>query len=130
MKKLKEILLIDDSRGTNSLNERLLKRMEVVDEISIALNGKQALDHLFTKNKNGIYPEPDLILLDINMPVMDGFQFLEEYEKRIKASRIIVMLTTSISESDQNKANNFSSIMSYIFKPLTKEKITELISSL
>ena len=86
MGKLKEILLIDDSKGTNSLNKRLLREMDVAEHISTELNGRLALDYLLSKNEKGNYPSPDIIFLDINMPIMDGYQFLKEF-KSVKKRR-------------------------------------------
>lgn len=133
MKKLKEILLIDDSRGTNSLNKRLLEEMNVVEKIHTASNGKIALEYLQQKNEKGNYPCPNLIFLDINMPVMDGYQFLEAYkkiDKDQKAKNIIIMLTTSIREIDINKAQNYEAVIGYQFKPLTREKVNHILAQI
>ena len=130
MGKLKEILLIDDSKGTNSLNKRLLKEMDVVEHISTALNGRLALDYLLSKNEQGNYPSPDIIFLDINMPIMDGYQFLKEFksiEKEEDFKRIIVTLTTSISKENMEKTMGYSGVKGYQFKPLTKEKVNVVI---
>lgn len=127
---LKEILLVDDSKGTNALNKRLLQQMGVVEKISTALNGQLALDYLTTKGEAGEYPCPDVIFLDINMPVMDGYQFLEAYGQldiEMQSGRIIIMLTSSISELDMNKANNYPIVKGYQFKPLTIEKVKEVV---
>ncbi len=131
MKRLKEILLIDDSRGANALNKRLLGEMDIANNVSVALNGKLAIDYLLTKNEKGEIPSPDLIFLDVNMPVMDGYQFLEEFEKlseEIKSNKVIVMLTTSASEIDMENANRFSMVKGYQLKPLTRKNISELIN--
>ena len=130
MGKLKEILLIDDSKGTNSLNKRLLEEMDVAEHISIALNGRLALDYLLSKNEQGNYPSPDIIFLDINMPIMDGYQFLKEFkriEKEEDLKRIIVTLTTSISKENMEKTMGYSGVKGYQFKPLTKEKVNVVI---
>ena len=130
MGKLKEILLIDDSKGTNSLNKRLLREMDVAQHISTELNGRLALDYLLSKNEKGNYPSPDIIFLDINMPIMDGYQFLKEFkriEKEEDLKRIIVTLTTSISKENMEKTMRYSGVKGYQFKPLTKEKVNVVI---
>jgi CheY-like chemotaxis protein len=75
MIELNEILLIDDSKGANALNKRLLQEMGVGKKITTLLNGQLALEYLVTKDVNGQYPCPDIIFLVINMPVMDGYKF-------------------------------------------------------
>ena len=131
MRQLNEILLIDDSKGANALNQRLIASLGIANTISVALNGKFAIDYLMTKNENGEMPSPELIFLDINMPVMDGFQFLEEFEKlseEIKLNKVIVMLTSSISELDMDRAKEFSAVKGYCIKPLMSKNISEIVN--
>lgn len=130
MKKLNEILLVDDSKGINTLNRRILQEMNVAKTISTALNGKLALDYLTTKDQNNKFPKPDIILLDINMPVMDGYQFLETYkklDKELNLGNIIVMLTTSVDDVDIERSKSCSYVKGYQFKPLTKAKVNEIL---
>ncbi|HYG39394.1 MAG TPA: response regulator [Cytophagales bacterium] len=128
--KFKRILLVDDDQITNFLNENLIKEMNISDYISIANDGQEALDYvklncLGSGNVNGACC--DLILLDLNMPVMDGFEFLEKVsELKIDTSISIVLLTTSSNERDLERAKTFN-IMGYINKPLTEAKIQQAI---
>lgn len=131
MKKIREVLLVDDGRGTNALNKRLLVDMGVVEKVSTVVNGQLALDYLTTKNEDDQYPTPDVIFLDINMPVMDGYQFLNHYndlETVNKSKMSIFMLTTSVSKADMEKATSYSTVKGYQIKPLTKEKINDIIN--
>lgn len=133
MRKLKEILLVDDSEGINDLNHLLLTEMGVVENISTALNGRLALDYLTSIDEEGNHPNPTLILLDINMPVMDGYQFLDAYDKldeEMKADKIIVMLSTSISEIDIEKAKSYGYVKGYHFKPLDENKMRSIIEGI
>lgn len=130
MHKLRHILLVDDDTINNFINEKLLKKLNSADKITVALNGEEAIKFLDNINSDDENDYPDLILLDINMPVMDGFEFLEKYKNLDfpnKQSVIIVMLTTSTNPNDTEKLNK-SGISGYINKPLTEEKITGLIS--
>lgn len=133
MKKLGEILLIDDSRGTNSLNKRLLEEMEIAKKITTSLNGMHAIDYLMQINDEGEFPNPDLILLDINMPIMDGYQFLEKYtelKNHIQINHAIIMLSSSESEIDKEKSNKYKIVKGFQSKPLTKEKVMSTINTL
>lgn len=83
------------------------------------------------KDVSGQFPCPDIIFLDINMPVMDGYQFLEEYEllkPNQKLNKVVVMLTTSTSEFDIVRANINIEVNNYQIKPLTEDKVFEIIN--
>jgi len=128
--KLDCIMIIDDDTTTNYLNKRLIKKMEVADKLVIHKNGKEALEYL-TNPSDENYKRPSLIFLDINMPVMNGFEFLNAYNKLSdgqKASEVVVMLTTSLLEKDQEEAANLG-VKEYLVKPLTQNKIESLISN-
>lgn len=130
-KKLKEILLIDDSKGLLSLSKRLLEEMNVAESITVALNGKVALDYLISKQNEQEASMPELIFLDINMPVMDGYQFLEKYkEEDIACESNIVMLTTSLNEIDKEKTKNYPCVTGYQSKPLKKESVIEILKTI
>lgn len=129
MTKFRKILLVDDDQITNFLNENLLREMNIADDIAIANDGKEALDYIKTNNGASENFCCDLILLDLNMPVMDGFEFLEKLiELKVDTSKVsVVLLTTSSNERDQQRAKNFN-ITGYINKPLTEAKINQVIS--
>lgn len=127
MKKLKSVLLVDDSDATNELTSFHLRRLKLCDEIYVKKNGKEAL--LFLQEKK---ISPDLILLDINMPVMNGFEFLEAYSKlelSSKDSIIIVLLTSSSNPSDISSAQENSWVKGYFQKPLEKATILKIIET-
>ena len=129
MKKLESILLIDDDEITNFINEHLLQEMSVATEILIATNGKEGLDLIQARCQDQ-KSCPDLILLDIKMPVMNGFEFLEEYQNMDVPNRpqtVVVMLTSSSNSKDIEQANQ-SDIATYINKPLTEQKISTIIT--
>jgi CheY-like chemotaxis protein len=132
--KLNCILLVDDDAPTNYLNEEIIRDVDCVDHVQIAETGKEALDYLASRGQfttNGsIYPQPDLIFLDINMPGMDGWEFLQEYEKLPPDQRgkmIIVMLTTSLNPEDELKAKASDGIAGFITKPLTREMVQDIL---
>ena len=126
MEKLSNILLVDDDTTNNFLNELLLKRLEVAERITVAENGNQALDLLAESPEPG---DPALILLDVNMPGLNGIQFLEAYqqlpEARHKAT-VIIMLTTTMDARDLGRLEELH-IAGLVSKPLTKEKVDNIL---
>jgi CheY-like chemotaxis protein len=130
-RKLNSILLIDDDEVTNFYNAHVIKRMEVAEHIHFEINGEEALNYLIHKADHAAdYVRPDLIFLDINMPVMNGFEFLAEYEKLPapdKSHHMIVMLTTSLHEDDLRRAGEFNCVSAYYPKPLDTTSINEII---
>lgn len=128
-KKINCILLIDDDKSTNFLHKIIIEETGVSEKVEAVQSGQEALDYLERK-KEGLYPRPDLIFLDINMPGMNGWEFLEEYEKlddNIKGEIMIMMLTTSINPDDEEKAKNTKFINEFLNKPLTTEALEKII---
>ena len=134
MKHLRGILLVDDNDTSNFLNKRLLNRVNITEHIEVLNNGKQAFDYLEklsqqTNTAKGQEIKPELIFLDINMPVLDGFEFLELYQNLPEDFRqdiLITILSTSNHIQDTSKASNYNAY--YITKPLTIEKIEMLLN--
>ena len=127
---LTSILLVDDDSTTNFLNKLLLTRLGVAEQVLVAENGEQALRTLDQTCRAPVSPTcPRLILLDMNMPVLNGLAFLEAYEQMPLAHRsaiVIVMLTTSLQPVDLAKAQQLP-IAGFLNKPLTKEKVAALL---
>ncbi len=133
-KKLNSILLIEDDEATNFYNQLIIEKADAANHIEITLNGKEAIDYLTNKGKyqknDNAYPKPDLIFVDINMPKMDGWEFLEEYQKLPdiqKGKVVIVMLTTSINPDDQKRSERISIVSGYHKKPLTVQMLNEIL---
>ena len=130
MRKLRGILLVDDNETSNFLNERLLKRMALTDNIIILNNGKQALEYMEELSRQPATLKPELVLLDINMPVLDGFEFLElfnQFDEQFREDILISILSTSNHPQDTGKATRFNA--HYLTKPLTTEKIENLLAA-
>ncbi|MDX5348765.1 MAG: response regulator [Hymenobacteraceae bacterium] len=134
MRKLHGVLLIDDDDTSNFLNDRLLRRMNIAENIRTFKNGKQAFDYLYNvsnhnyEQENHDYFQPELIFLDINMPVMDGFEFLDLYERLnpdFRKNIVMAVLTTSTHPQDTNRVKSYSA--EYMTKPLTPEKVEALL---
>jgi CheY-like chemotaxis protein len=126
MRKLNRILLVDDDDTTNFLHQYLFNNMKLVEHVDVALNGKEALDFIEDYDLESL---PDLILLDINMPYMDGFEFLDKYQQLDNERKVgitLMMLSTSVNPKDIEKSQHYPQQINFIDKPLTKEKITTI----
>lgn len=132
-KSVNTILLIDDDDTTNYLNHRLLARMETAPDIRVVTNGDEAMEYLnkaFSGEKE--YPLPDLIFVDIKMSGMDGFEFLEEYQKvpaEQKENIVMLMLTSSASFYDLEKLKQFPDVRKHYSKPLAEADVREIMQT-
>lgn len=134
-KKLDLILLVDDDVNDNFFHRMAIEEAGVANRIAECYDGEDALNFLKKeaqyKDQDTPYPRPDLIFLDINMPKVNGWEFLEEYEKLpdfMQGGPVIVMITSSINPKDEDKATKFRSLKEYYNKPLNKEMVIEIIN--
>jgi len=120
------ILLVDDNDADNVYHEIVLRRAGYKGEVVVCESGEAALDYL---RANPDRP-PELVLLDINMPGMDGFEFARTATPYLTgaATATVVMLTSSASEADRRKAKALAVIRGYIIKPLTEYTAGELLA--
>lgn len=127
---LNSVLLIDDDAISNFLNTRLLKEMQVAQDIKISLNGEDALQFLLNERADN-RPFPELILLDINMPVMNGFEFLQAFRKVAdeKNHPVIIILTTSTNMRDFEQLQSYKEVEIYLSKPLTEENLFYILET-
>lgn len=126
------ILLVDDDPITNMIHTKLISR-ESGSEIGACTDGQAALNYLVDRMSASPEKLPNVLLLDINMPVMDGWEFLEEFEKlpdKVKNGCRVVMLTSSIDRDDYEKSKLFPSVKDFVSKPLTRDKVRELLGNL
>ena len=129
MNKTVNILVIDDNEIDQLIISTHFKNVMSNTSIHEAGDGEDALDYL----KNCMDNFPDLIVVDINMPVMNGFEFLEKYEKVFWAQHpdtIITILSSSSADEDIEKSNTFNSLHGFISKPLNRESAKNLIDIL
>ena len=122
-------MLVDDNPDDNFYHERVIKRNDAADIVVAKQTGQAALDYLKSTDNNGD-THPELIFLDINMPGMNGWEFLAEYnklDKQYQSQAIVVMLTTSENPDDQLKAKASNVADDFKTKPLTKIILDEII---
>jgi len=132
-KPYKAIMLIDDNEIDNLINQKIIEASNICDYIFTHTGGKSAIE--FLRNIEKIAPItgnqglPELIFLDIDMPLMDGFQFLDEFDTLSHATKEyckIVMLTSSINPQDMSKSKKYQYVKKYINKPLSPDNLKKL----
>ena len=130
--KYNHVFFIDDNELDNFINEKVVESHFFARKVYLSTNGKSALEfigNLITSGgaDNGTYPE--VMFVDLNMPLMDGFEFIELF-KKIKDPKLllckIVILTSSINSSDKIKTEEMGNNITFVNKPLTNQKLDQL----
>jgi CheY-like chemotaxis protein len=128
------VFCIDDDQITLTLCELVIKKAGFASEVVVAKNGKEGLaffSDFFTQARKGESDEeaPQIIFLDLNMPVMNGWDFLEDflmkYSDRIPDTKVVI-LSSTVNPQDFSKANQYEIVIDFINKPLTVEGLDEL----
>ena len=125
MNKIKSVLIVDDSEIDQLNAAYAFEDYDPSIELLKAYDGSEALDIL-----ESVDTLPDLIFLDINMPGMDGHEFLEEYDKRGGIKAVVVMLTSSDQTADRSKCEGYDFVKDYAVKPLEPSYVATLVENL
>lgn len=129
-KRLNTVLLVDDDEPTNFFHKLVISRSGLCEDLHVCSSALEALNWLKSKQN----PKPDLIFLDINMPSMSGWEFLDAYkgsEDILQKDKIkVVMLSTSTDKSDKNLASSYSNVHDFMRKPLSGSKFASVVDSL
>jgi CheY-like chemotaxis protein len=132
---IRKVLCVDDDTISLTISQLLLKRTGFASEVDTVIDGSEALEYfenLFSKDSDPVGNAPQLILLDINMPVMNGWEFLQEYNPRFAAKLVnthIIILSSTIDPEDFALAKQYPVVMQFISKPLSIENLEELKSA-
>lgn len=128
MARFTDVLLVEDDPITIMVCDRIIKMTLFAEKVTSCENGKIAIDYLSAmQNKENA---PKIIFLDINMPVMNGWDFLEEFEKvkaEYKLLPRIYLLSSTVDPEDYKKAKAFTLVESFISKPLNKEALEKIL---
>ena len=126
---MKKILLVDDDPVFQAVARKMIESCQLVDYIiSSFRNGKEALDHL-----KGVTSSPDdsLVLLDLNMPVMNGWEFLEELKKYpLLQSLKVVIVSSSPNAEDIKLSRSIEQVLDYVLKPMSMKYLSELFQKI
>jgi CheY-like chemotaxis protein len=127
---LNHIVLVDDNETTSFLNNRLLGRLAVADRVSTFSRADEAFEQLWgDASKDSEGPAPDLVFVDLKMPGISGFEFLELYNalpKPVQDQTVMAVLTTSMHGVDTARVAKYPNV-EYLTKPLTEEKMRKLL---
>jgi CheY-like chemotaxis protein len=129
---IRKVLCVDDDTISLTISQLLLKRTGFAEEVNTVIDGSEALEYfekLFANDPDPIHNAPELILLDINMPVMNGWEFLQAYNPRFSAKLShtrIVIFSSTIDPEDFALAKQYPVVMQFISKPLSIENLEEL----
>lgn len=125
---VEQVMLVDDNDTDNFIHKRVIELTGFAKNIIVKNSGKSALEFL-ESNKNNLENLPDIIFLDINMPIVDGFVFLFEYENfpdALKEKCKVVILSSSDNKRDIDRIVDNEYVINFITKPLSEEALEEL----
>lgn len=129
MRPINLVALIEDDEIVKFIESKVIESTKLVNRIKTFSNGEEAINFLkiHSKTPNLL---PEIILLDLNMPIMDGFEFLEKYillKPKLGRKITIYVASSSISPADIDRINQVSEVSDYIIKPITKEKFEKIV---
>jgi CheY-like chemotaxis protein len=128
MNSIGTVMLVDDNDTDNFISKRIIEITKFSGNVIVKNSGKSALDYLL-EHKESPEDIPDIIFLDINMPIVDGFVFLYEYEKfghAIKDKCRVIILSSSDNKRDIDKIINNDFVIKFVTKPLTEKTLEEI----
>lgn len=131
MSNIKSICIIDDDEIYQFLIKKQVAVQNLADKVFVFPNGQEAIQY-FQKTIANKGELPDIVFLDVNMPIMDGWEFLDEYEKiadQFHKEVKLYMISSSLNESDINRAQKIAQVEEYLVKPISGEKLVSLLQN-
>ena len=128
VQKFNLVMLVDDNDTDNFISKRIIEITKFAEDVEIKNSGKSALEYL-EEHKENVQKLPDIIFLDINMPIVDGFVFLYEFEKfneTIRNKCKVIILSSSDNKRDIDKIVNNDHVIKFVTKPLTENALSEI----
>lgn len=135
--KLEKVICVDDDPIALLLSKLVLAKSDFTSQVITAANGEIAIQYLerpevIAENNNSV--NPLVILLDLNMPVMDGWEFLEQFSKTLHTQHYktakVILLSSSIDPNDIERSKDFSMVSAFLPKPLTKEMLQTILEKI
>jgi CheY-like chemotaxis protein len=126
------IWIVDDDFIYQTIVKKLIQKTGVFSAYTSFTNGKEAINTLINNLEDDVNYLPDIILLDINMPVMDGWEFMGEFKKlknNLTNQNKIYIVSSSIAVEDRNKSKSFTDIIGYIAKPITINEMLSIVNN-
>ena len=127
------VFLIDDDNIYQYTARVILESTGLAKQIQSFYNGNDAINYFADPKNFDSETLPDVIFLDINMPIMDGWEFLEEYKQfqgKLPKPIAIYMVSSSVNSSDMQKSRSYNAVSDYLVKPVSRSKYQELMESL
>jgi CheY-like chemotaxis protein len=129
MSKFQKVLLVEDDPITVLVCERIIKLTDFAEEVVSVNNGQEALDFFADGSNNTQQDIPEIIFLDINMPIMNGWEFLDEFSQvksSLNKTPLIYILSSTVDPEDEKKGLSYTYVKNFLSKPLTKEHLDEI----
>ncbi len=129
MPKFNKVLLVEDDPITVLVCERIIKMTGFSENVVSVNNGQEALDYINAHDRSSAHQLPDLIFLDINMPLMNGWEFLDHFgavKSVFQNLPLIYILSSTVDPEDQKKGSTYPYISRFISKPLTKDDLENI----
>ncbi|MFZ4435744.1 MAG: response regulator [Flavobacterium psychrophilum] len=125
------VLLVDDDNMTNYLHQRVISKAEICADVKVAKNGQEGIEKLVELNQILTSKDDEVVVfLDLNMPILDGWGFLKEYEiqkEKLQFNIKIFVLSSSINPDDKARAEENKYVAQYVYKPLTSSSLQSLL---